>query len=101
MVRHRRALSAGLAALTLTACAAEPPPRVVTERVLVEVPGPTRFIPVDRALLGCSGPEEPGRPAVLEDGIPGGELVVRAQGWEAYARCLEGRLAEIGRLTAP
>lgn len=101
MVYRRRSLSALCVALALTGCAVEPPPRVVERQVIVNVPGPTQFVPVDRSLLGCTAADEPGRPVVLEDGILGGELVARAQGWQVYAECLEGKLAQIGQLSAP
>lgn len=101
MGRHAGSLSAVALIAALTGCQAAPPPRVVERQVPVEVPGPTRFVPVDPALLGCSGSGEPGRPVELEDGILGGELVARAQGWQVYARCLEAKLAEIGRLAPP
>jgi hypothetical protein len=76
----------------LAACGA--PTRLVEVPVAVEVPGPERWRPVPEALLSC-----PGRPVLLADGILGAQLLERAVAWQAFALCLEGRLAEIGALS--
>lgn len=91
MVRAAGPLSAAVTALALAGCAA--PPRVVEVRVPVEIPGPVRYREIPPDLVTC-----PGRPPPLRDGMTGGELRAAARGWQEYAGCLEGRLAEIGGL---
>lgn len=97
MVRPAGALSL-VAVAWLAGCTL--PPRVVDRPVLARVAGPVEHMPVPEGLLGCVGDEEPERPAALADGISGGELVARAQGWEAYALCLEAKLAQVRALNA-
>lgn len=92
-----RALSL-VAVTVLAGCAA--PARVVERPVLVHVPGPVEFVAVPAGLLGCTAPDEPGRPALIEDGILGGELIARAQAWQAYATCLDGKLEQVRGLNA-
>lgn len=90
MSRHLIAL---LLLVGVAAGCTAPPARVVEVQVPVTVPGPVRYREVPADLLTC-----PDRPAELRDGITGGELVTGARGWQAYARCLEGRIEEIGKL---
>jgi hypothetical protein len=87
-----------VAVVVLAGCAA--PTRVVERPVVVNVPGPVQIVAVPEGLLGCAAPDEPGRPPALEDGILGGELISRAQAWQAYAACLEGKLGRVRGLSA-
>ncbi|MGE0803592.1 MAG: hypothetical protein AB7O55_35290 [Lautropia sp.] len=87
-------LTAIVLAVLLAGCGAQTT-RVVEVPTVVEVPGPVQWREIPQDLLKCDG-----RPAVLRDGITGGELRAGALGWQGYAVCLEGRLQAIRELPA-
>ena len=82
-------------AVMVTACAGT---RQVEVPTPVEVPGPTRYVPVPADLLAdCDGRPEPLGPTVT-----GRVLLETAKAWERWAACMDGRRAAIRSLsTAP
>ena len=86
-------LAAILASAALAGCAGQ---RVVEVPVPVEVPGPVQYREIPADMLTC----DIGVPQDLRDGVTNGELRQAAVDWQAYAKCLAGKLEAIGGLGA-